>query len=495
MQLNELLANVPYEPVQGDLCREVTGIAYDTRTMQGGEVFLCIQGTVVDGHTYIPKALENGAAALIVTADVEVSADVTVVRVEDARKALAWMSIAWFSEPSKKLLTIGITGTKGKTTTAFMIYDMLNAAGIPCGLIGTVENRLGAGEVVPSSHSTPESYLVQKYFARMTENGLKAVVMEVSSQAFKMSRVEGILFDYGIFTNLEPDHIGPGEHESFEEYMECKKRLFHQCKTGLFNTDGAHAQDMMDGCTCERIRFGRGTDCDYRLTQEALYSEAGVMGVSYHVEGKTEMDVQVNIPGSFNIANSLTALCVCKEIGVPDDIIRSSLKEVRVRGRVEPVKVSKEFTVMLDYAHNGMALRSLLNTLREYRPKRLVCVFGCGGNRSRDRRFEMGEISSQLADLTIVTSDNPRFEEPQDILNDILTGVRKANGEYVAMIDRREAIHYALEYAMPGDCIVIAGKGHEDYQEIRGIKYPMDDRRMILEEAVSLGLIKAEEAR
>ncbi len=488
MKLEQLLAKMSYRCVQGDLQTEVTGVAYDTRKMQGGEVFVCISGTVEDGHRYIPKALEMGAAALIVTAEVEVPAGIAVVRVEDARKALAAMSCAWFGDPAKKLLTVGITGTKGKTTTAFMIYHMLNEAGISCGLIGTVENRLGNGETIPSSHSTPESYLVQKYFARMVENGCKAVVMEVSSQAFKMSRVEGITFDYGIFTNLEPDHIGPGEHTDFQDYMECKKCLFRQCRTGLFHADAEHVEEMIQGSTCKVIRFGSGADCDYRVSDGRLHNTLGTMGVEYRVSGKADMEVRVDIPGSFNIANSLTALSVCKEIGVAEEVILRCLRTVQVRGRVELVPVSQEFTVMLDYAHNGMALRSLLNTLREYAPKRLVCVFGCGGNRSRDRRFEMGEISSRLADLTIATSDNPRFEEPQDILDDIITGIQKAQGQYVAIIDRREAIRYALEHAQPGDCIVIAGKGHEDYQEIRGVKYPMDDRTMILEEAQKLGL-------
>ncbi len=488
MKLEQLLKELAYEYVQGDVAVDVTGVAYDTRTMQGGEVFVCISGTVQDGHGYIPKALEQGANALVVTREVEVPEGVTVIKVDNDREALAALSCAWFDYPAKKLMTIGITGTKGKTTVAFMAHKMLNDAGISCGLIGTVAYMLGNGESLPSTHSTPESYLVQKYMARMVENGCKAVVMEVSSQAMKMSRVSGVTYDYAIFTNLGSDHIGPGEHESFEEYAECKGRLFRQCKKGLFYVDSPYAQQMIDGATCEIIRFGSGEDCDYIVSDARLSNRAGVLGNEYRVSGRAELEVTVNIPGSFNVANSLAAISICKEIGVSDEVILESLRTASVRGRVEPIAVSDDFTVMLDYAHNGMSLRSLLGTLKEYEPGRLVCMFGCGGNRSRERRFDMGEISSRMADLTIVTSDNPRFEEPQAIIDDILTGVKKADGEYVAIIDRREAIRYALSNAKPGDCIVIAGKGHEDYQEIRGVKYPMDDRTMILEEAKALGL-------
>ncbi len=492
MKLGALVEKLEVTYLQGSPETEVSDVAYDTRTMRGGELFVCIPGTVQDGHSYIDKALSLGANALLVTKEVSVPEGVTVIRVEDARMALAALSAAWFGYPAEKLMTIGITGTKGKTTTAFMIYHMLEQAGISCGLIGTVENILGGGETVTSSHSTPESYLVQKYFARMVENGCRAVVMEVSSQGLKMSRVGGITFDYGIFTNLEPDHIGPGEHEDFADYLACKRRLFSMCRTGIFNADAEYTEEMIAGAECRVVRFGCGEDCDYRLSERRLYSEAGSLGVAYRVSGKLEADVRVNLPGAFNVYNSLTALSVCGEIGIPRDAILAGLANVRVRGRVELVPISKEFSVILDYAHNGMALRSLLNTLREYKPSRLVCVFGCGGNRSRDRRFEMGEISSNLADLTIATSDNPRFEEPQDILNDILTGIRKGPGAYVDIIDRREAIRYALAYARPGDCIVIAGKGHENYQEIRGVKYPMDDKTMILEEARKLGITGGE---
>lgn len=479
MKLSELMKQVPYTVLAGTADTDVTGIAYDTRKIRGGEVFVCISGTVTDGHSYIPQALEKGAAAVVVTKNVTVPDGIPVLKVDNDRVALARMSCEWFGNPSRDLITIGITGTKGKTTTAFMLYEILNRNGIPCGLIGTVENIIG-DEHIEAEHSTPESYVLQEYMAKMRDKGLKAVVMEVSSQGLKMDRVEGIRYRYGIFTNLEPDHIGGNEHPDFADYLACKKKLFRLCEVGLFNADAEHVGEMTDGATCEIRYYGTGERCDYRMTDCRLSNTPGSKGIAYHVSGRSEFDVTVDIPGRFNMHNSLAAISTAMEMGLDPDTVLNAVRTVRVRGRVETVPVSDRFTVMLDYAHNGMALRSLLATLREYRPKRLVCVFGCGGNRSKDRRYEMGEISSNMADLTVVTSDNPRFEEPEDIIADILTGVAKGPGQYITIPDRREAIAYVLNHACEGDCIVIAGKGHESYQEIKGVKYPMDDREMIL---------------
>ena len=485
--LRELLADIPHTIAQGSEDIAVSGVAFDTRKIKGGEVFVCIAGTKVDGHSFIPQAAESGAAAVVVTRDVTAPEGVTVVRVEDDRKALSLLGAAWYGYPSRKLTTIGITGTKGKTTTAYMIYNMLNDSGIPCGLIGTVEIITGK-EHISATHSTPESLLVQEYMADMVESGLRAVVMEVSSQGLKMDRVYGIDYDFGLFMNLEPDHIGGDEHPTFEDYRDCKKKLFSMCKKGIFNADDQHFPEMKDGCTCEVVTFGASEGCDYRMADTQLINEPGRKGVAYRVTGRAAFAVETEIPGRFTMYNSLAAVTLGCEMGLPEEAMLRAIREARVRGRVESVPVSDKFIVLLDYAHNGMSLRSLLTTLREYAPKRLVCMFGCGGNRAKDRRYDMGEWSSRLADLTIVTSDNPRFEEPEDIIADILVGVKKADGAYVTVPDRREAISYALAHAEEGDCIVIAGKGHEDYQEIRGVKYPMDDRQMILEEAAKLGL-------
>ncbi|MBQ6104373.1 MAG: UDP-N-acetylmuramoyl-L-alanyl-D-glutamate--2,6-diaminopimelate ligase [Lachnospiraceae bacterium] len=487
MKLSDLLSESRVL-LKGDPETEITGIAYDTRKIQPGNLFVCIVGTVVDGHDFIDKAIELGAAAVAVTKDVTVPEKIAVIKMYDDRAALSAMSTIWFGHPAEKLITIGLTGTKGKTTTAFMIREILEEAGIPCGLIGSVENIIG-DEHIPASHSTPESYVLQEYLSRMVAKGLRAVVMEVSSQGLKMHRVGGMTFDYGLFTNFGVDHIGTGEHADLAEYFACKRMLFGMSRTGIFNGDDERADDMMADQPCRKVVFGAKEGADYRLSDVTLTNPGGSLGVSYTVSGRCNMRVDVDIAGSFNAYNSIAALSLAKEMGIADEVILAVMKRIHVRGRVEPVKVSDSFSVMLDYAHNGMSLRSLLKTIREYHPKRLVCVFGCGGNRSKDRRYEMGEVSASLADLTVVTSDNPRFEEPKDIIADILIGVKRASGTFVTIEDRREAIHYVLEHAEPGDCIVIAGKGHEDYQEIRGVKYHMDDREMILEEAAAVGLL------
>ena len=417
---------------------------------------------------------------------VDVPAGTAVVLVEDTRYALALISAAYFGYPAKKLKVIGITGTKGKTTTTFMIRSILEHAGISTGLIGTIEVIIG-DKHVPAHNTTPESYEVQEYFAQMVAAGCKVAVMEVSSQGLKLHRTAGIRFDIGIFTNLAPDHIGENEHASFEEYMECKSRLFRQCDIGIVNADDEHCSDILKGHTCKVETYGFSEKADLRASDLKLVNRPGFLGVDYHVSGLLNFDVEIDMPGRFSVYNSLVAIAVCRHFDIPKEDMLAALEVVQTKGRIEKVKVSDDFTLMIDYAHNAMSLESLLTTLKEYNPKRLVCLFGCGGNRSKLRRYEMGEVSGNLADLTVITSDNPRFEEPQAIIDDIKTGIAKTSGKYVEIIDRKEAIRYVIENGRPGDVIVLAGKGHEDYQEICGVKHPMDERVLIAEVLEELG--------
>ena len=323
--------------------------------------------------------------------------------------------------------------------------------------------------------------ILHKYLKNMVENGCKAVVMEVSSQGLMLDRVAGVDFDYGIFTNLSKDHIGPNEHASFEEYRDWKAKLFTLCKTGIFNVDDANAAYMMEHATCEKLTYGECADADYRAKDIELYREKGVLGIQYALCGKLDAKIVVDLPGEFSVHNSLAAVAVADQMQVGITDIQNILKEAKTRGRVEMIPISDSFTLMIDYAHNAMALESLLTALRAYNPKRLVTLFGCGGNRSRDRRFEMGEVSGKMSDFTIITSDNPRDEEPLAIIADIETGMKKTDGEYVKIADRKEAIRYAILHAKEGDVIVLAGKGHEDYQEIHGVKHHMDERDLIRE--------------
>lgn len=479
-KLKDLLEHLDYQCLQGTTDNEITSVVYDSRKAEPGSLFLCIKGAVSDGHAYAKEVAEKGASVLVVQDVVEVPEDVTVIQVENSRYAMACISAAWFDHPAKKLKTIGITGTKGKTTTTYLVKSILENAGHKTGLIGTIETIIGE-EHIPSANTTPESYLVQQYFAKMAEAGCDSVVMEVSSQGLMLHRTAGFTFDIGIFTNLEPDHIGPNEHKDFEDYLHCKALLFKQCKTGIFNADDQHLEQILEGHTCEVETFGFSEKADLRAENTKLVTGKGTLGIHYDVKGLMDFPVEIDLPGKFSVYNSLTAIAVCRHFNVTEENIQKALKQAKVKGRIEMVKVSDDFTLMIDYAHNAMSLESLLTTLKEYKPNRLVCLFGCGGNRSKLRRYEMGEVSGKLADLTIITSDNPRNEEPQEIINDIKVGIGKTDGKYVEIIDRKEAIAYAIHHGQPGDIVVLAGKGHEDYQEIKGKKYPMDERVLIQE--------------
>lgn len=492
MRLDKLLERLEYEVVQGSDSTEVTTLVNDSRRVEPGSVFVCISGAVSDGHKFAQDVAEKGAAALVVEKDVEVPEDVTVIRVTDTRYALALMSAAYFGYPAEKLKIIGITGTKGKTTTTYMIRSILESVGHKVGLIGTIEAIIGDRRI-PAANTTPESYTIHQYFAEMVKEGCDSVVMEVSSQGLMLNRTAGIPFEIGIFTNLGHDHIGPNEHKDFDDYKRCKGLLFKQCKLGIANVDDKYFRDVFQGAACRVETFGFSEEADLRAENVQLVSRPGYLGVAYHVAGLMDFDVEIDIPGKFSVYNSLTAISVCRHFQVPVEKIKDALKKAKVKGRIEMVKVSDDFTLMIDYAHNAMSLESLLTTLKEYHPKRLVCLFGCGGNRSKDRRYEMGEVSGRLADLTIITSDNPRFEEPQAIIDDIKIGIGKTDGKYVEICDRKEAIKYAIAHGQPGDVIVLAGKGHEDYQEIRGVKYPMDERVLIAEVLEELKEEKKEE--
>lgn len=478
MKLSHLLERMDYTCVQGSVDIPISHLLYDSRNACPDGVFVCISGAVMDGHTFISDVVMKGVTAVIVEKEVKAPAHVTVIRVENTRSALAYMSAAYFGYPAEQLKTIGITGTKGKTTTTYMVRSILENSGFKTGLIGTIETIIGK-KVIKANNTTPESYLVQQYFRDMVNAGCECVVMEVSSQGLMLHRVDGFTFDYGIFTNLGPDHIGPNEHKDLDDYIHCKSLLFQQCRHGIVNMDDDYVEQITDGHTCDLETFGMSEKADFRASDMKLLQKPGLLGVTYRLSGRIDMDVEIDIPGRFSVYNSLTAIAICHHFNVPKENILKALTDVHVKGRLETIPISPKFTLMIDYAHNAMALESLLLSLKEYHPKRLVTLFGCGGNRDPHRRYEMGEVSSNLSDLTVVTSDNPRFEEPMAIIDDILIGVRKGPGKYVTIPDRKEAIKYCIDNAEDGDVIILAGKGHEDYQEIKGIKYPMDERDLI----------------
>ncbi len=479
-RLKDLLANLEYQCIRGTEEVAVSEIVYDSRKVTPESLFICIVGANVDGHDFAAQVVEAGAKVLVVQKEVVLpaQADVTVIRVKDTRYAMAFISAAYFGNPAEKLKVIGITGTKGKTTTTYLVKSILEQAGRKVGLIGTIEVIIG-DKHIHANNTTPESYLVQQYFRQMVDAGCDSVVMEVSSQGLMLHRTQGFVFDFGIFTNLESDHIGPNEHKDFEDYMACKGMLFRQCRVGIVNKDDKHWQQVTKGHTCKLETYGIETDADLKAENLKLLTGGGKLGVAFAVKGLMDLSVEIATPGKFSVYNALTAIAICRHFKVSAEAIQKALLAAKVKGRIELVSVSDKFTLMIDYAHNAMALESLLSTLKEYEPHRLVCLFGCGGNRSKLRRYEMGEVSGKMADLTIITSDNPRFEEPQAIIDDIKEGIAKTDGSYIEICDRKEAIAYAIANGEPGDIIVLAGKGHEDYQEIKGVKYPMDERVLI----------------
>ncbi len=482
MKLFNLIDGLDYEVLCGSTDTNINDIKNDSRKVEVGDLFFCISGAVSDGHRYAGDVIKKGALALIVEKelDMEIPEDVTVIKVSNSRYAMGMISSKFYGEPSKKLTVIGITGTKGKTTTTYMIREMLESAGKKTGLIGTIE-IIDGEKKIPAKNTTPESIVLHKTLKDMVENGLDAVVMEVSSQGLMLDRVAGVDFDYGIFTNLSKDHIGPNEHKTFEEYMMWKAKLFTLCKVGIFNCDDKYFEDMTKNAKCEIVTYGMKDTSDYAADAYKLYNKDGVLGIEYNLKGKKKADIIVDLPGEFSVHNSLAAIAIADLLGVDMEAVKDILKTIKVRGRVEMIPISDEFTIMIDYAHNAMALESLLTALKAYKPKRLVTLFGCGGNRSKDRRYEMGEVSGKLSDFTIITSDNPRDEEPLEIIKDIKIGMSKTDGRYIEIPDRKEAIKYAIMNGKSGDVIVLAGKGHEDYQEIKGIKHHMDERDLIKE--------------
>lgn len=478
MILKELFQDLPYElHCGGDM--EITDVIYDSRKIVPGCLFVCLRGSAVDGHTFAKQAEEKGAAAILAEEPVDVS--IPVILAENTRKALAEVSAAYFGHPAKQLKSIALTGTKGKTTTAWMIRSILEHAGYKTGLIGTIGTVIG-DEVLKTENTTPESYEMQRFLRMMVDAGCDAVVLEASSIGLKAYRTGGMEFDYGLFSNFSHDHIGGVEHKDMDEYLQCKQMLFRQCKTGIINKDDASWEQMIEGHTCAIETYGFGDDVDYKGSNIGLLRKPGYLGVGFTMEHNGEtMDVRVGIPGKFSVYNALSAIAVCSHFGVTAEQINAGLDAVKVKGRVEIVPVDGDYTLLIDYAHNALSMVNILETLREYQPNRLICMFGAGGNRPKLRRFEMGEVCGKMADLSVLTADNSRDEDVMDIIADIQTGMAKTDGKSVVVPDRREAIRYCMENAQPGDIIVLAGKGHEDYQEIKGVKYHFDEREVVAE--------------
>ncbi|MDD3253726.1 MAG: UDP-N-acetylmuramoyl-L-alanyl-D-glutamate--2,6-diaminopimelate ligase [Lachnospiraceae bacterium] len=485
MKIRDWLEGLTYTVQQGSLEQEVDEVVYDSRKAAPGAVFICMKGTRIDSHDFAEQVVEAGVRVIVAERSIEVPEQVTVILVENGREALAVLSAARFENPSRKLLMIGVTGTKGKTTTTHMIKTIFETAGRKTGMIGTNGVFMGE-EHYPTMNTTPESYDLHKYFAQMVESGCECCVMEVSSQAMKMNRVAGITFDYALFTNISPDHIGPDEHADFDEYLHCKTSLFAQSRFALINVDDEHIDEIVKDIPCDWMGFGLRAGAGYQAEDIHYVSEPDFVGIEFDIRGEHQIPVRVSIPGKFNVYNALAAAAVALMAGVPSDRLQHALEHCKINGRMEIAYTSEKCCVIIDYAHNAVSMESLLETLREYHPKRLVVVFGCGGNRSKDRRYSMGEIGGKLADLSIITADNSRYEKVEDIIADIRGSIEKTGGTFIEIPDRREAITYSITHAEPGDMIAVIGKGHEDYQEIEGVRYPFLDRAVVEDVAAAM---------
>ncbi len=472
MKLSVLLSGIDsmYMP---QVDAEISGLSFDSRKVEPGHLFCCLVGTRMDGHDYASSAVEKGAAALLVQRKLPLS--IPQIVVPDTRKAFALACANWFGRPADRLHLFGITGTNGKTTTAFMMHTILMHLKQKTGLIGTVCIKSGE-EIIGESMTTPEPMELQGLFRTMADDGCQNVVMEVSSHALSQARVEGLCFETAIFTNLTQDHLD--YHGTLEQYAAEKKKLFSHCKIGVFNIDDAHAPMMMQGVPCKCVTFGLDHEADYRAT-DIEYSSRGI-SYTLHAQGQSTR-IELGIPGRFTVYNSLGCAAACLAYGLSLKDVAAGLHAVKtVPGRIEVVPTGDTpFTVVLDYAHTPDGLDNILSAVRGFAKRRIIAVFGCGGDRDPSKRPKMGYAAGKGANYCIVTSDNPRTEDPQKIIDAIIPGVVETGCPYEVVVNRIEAIKRALECAQPDDVIVLAGKGHEPYQEINGIRYPFDEKEIV----------------
>lgn len=482
MELKKILAGLEGIKAKGNIEIEIKGIEKNSKEVKEGYMFVAIKGFSTDGHKYVENAIENGAQCVMLQEGCDIKAlnipeNVTILVVKDTREALAKCSSNFYGNPSAHLKLIGVTGTKGKTTTTFMIKEILEKAGKKVGLIGTIATYINGKKIKDSDRTTPESLELQQLFRQMVDEGVEVVVMEVSSQSLKLHRVDGCQFDIVLFTNFSEDHISEKEHPDMQDYFNSKLKLFEMCKTGIVNADDLH------GAKIPRL-FPDSDIVTYGIDNFANVLARDITITNSYVDFRVKITdrnerVKTGIPGRFSVYNSLAAICVAQKFGIDSETVKQALEEVRVPGRSELVDNKLELTIMIDYAHSPESLQNILQATKSYTRGRVISVFGCGGDRDSGKRPMMGEISGKIADYTIITSDNPRTEEPEKIVSQIEEGIKKTKGKYEVVVDRTEAIEKAIKMANKRDIIILAGKGHEPYQEINGVKYPFDERIIV----------------
>lgn len=484
MELKSLLVGLESLKSKGNLDIKIKGIENNSKNIKKGDMFIAIKGFAVDGHQYVNSAIENGAIAILVEEGCDlksfnITEDVTIIMAKDTRKALAVVASNFYKHPSRKFKLIGVTGTKGKTTTTFMIKEILEKAGKKVGLIGTIATYINGEKIKDSDRTTPESIELQKIFSDMVKAEVEVVVMEVSSQSLKLNRVDSCEFDTVLFTNFSEDHISPHEHPDMQDYLESKLKLFEMCKNGIVNVDDLQGNKLPN-------RFKENNIVSYGIDNFAKVLAKDITITNSYVDFKVKIGtknerIKTGIPGRFSVYNSLAAICIANEFGIDAETIKEAMLEVRVPGRSELVNNKREVPIMIDYAHSPESLENILSAVKSYTRGNVISVFGCGGDRDTGKRPKMGEISGRIADYTIITSDNPRTEKPEEIVKEIEVGMKKTKGRYTVIVDRVDAITEAIKMASIRDIIVLAGKGHEPYQEINGVKHSFDERIIVKE--------------
>ena len=477
MKLNDLLAGIPVVSASADLNLEISGVSYDSRETRAGDMFVAVTGYAMDGHTFIPKAVDAGAICVLCERPPE--SRIPYVQVENSRRALAILGANWFGHPADSMVMTAVTGTNGKTTTTYLLKAVLEQeAGAKVGLIGTNQNMIGS-QILPTERTTPESFEVQKLFAQMRDAGCTHVVMEASSHALFEDRLYGVHYRVGIFTNLTQDHLD--FHKTMENYCNAKAILFRNCEIGVYNADDPWAERLLKNATCARFSYAEAAeDADLRAEDVELGPES--VAFTAVMDGR-RVPLKVGIPGKFMVYNTLDVLGAALQLGVPLEKSAEALARVpHVKGRVEVVPTpGMDYTVLIDYAHSPDSLANVLTSVREFAKGRTIAVFGCGGDRDKTKRAEMGKIAADIADFVVVTTDNPRTEVPGRIIGEILDGMQETETPYAVIDDRVEAIHWAMDHASAGDVIVLCGKGHETYQEINHVKQHLDEREIVAE--------------
>ena len=484
----EIINRTGLDPASTD----VLSLCCDSRKTSAGSMFVCISGSTNDGHDHAWGAYGRGCRIFVIEHQINLPDDAFVMVAKDTRVALAQLSAAFYGYPANEMTVIGVTGTKGKTTSSIMIYNVLNACGIPTGYIGS--NGIYYGDKVFSTiNTTPESIDLHSYMRKMLDAGVKTLCMEVSSQALKMARVHGIKFKVCVFTNLSPDHIGEHEHPDFDDYKACKHSLFtdYGAEYIVYNADDEHAESVVSGIRCKKASISLSKKADFQATGIDYFRSAGCVGVEFScLLGNDSIPTSVPFPGEFSVYNALTAMAVCSDFGLSAERVADALKDIRVKGRFETYELPNGATAVIDYAHNGVSLKAALQALRIYNPKRLICLFGSVGGRTKIRRAELGLVASRDADFCILTSDNPDNEPPSVIIGEIAAYFTSGSCPYVAIPDRRKAIEYALENSESGDILLFAGKGHESYQMIKGVREEFSESEIIREFCLKFPSVK-----